>query len=428
MYRLELRRVERSIKRRCRMGMLDGREIFLFGVSDNSRQIIQMLREYHIEPKNVIDNDTSKQNSYCSRLKVISLDSIDNPAGSEKIYIIYSSFWREMILQLKQIGVGKDNIWKLAPKPKTLLGQFASAVRGNQYRRAFKRKYGDIPVFLCPYTGTGDIYLIGTFWDEYVKRNHIPDYVFLVMSDACRKVANLFDIKNIELVKNEKYAAALIHYYLYDPAGGKIKILNDCWPQIHANQTEWFRGYKGLYFTQLFRRFLFNLPDDVKPKHPQYRDEGRRVDGLFEEWGLEKGRTVVLSPYSNTLSDLPMEFWEDLALELGGMGYCVVTNCGGKTEPAVRGTKGIFFPLDLAPQFVEAAGAFVGVRSGLCDVVSGASAKKAVLYDAGNRFYMGSAFAYFSLKDMELCDDALELEFHHDRIEDAKREILRYFA
>lgn len=428
MYDKEFCRVTKYIRRNYRKGLLSGKEIFLFGGSENSRQIIQILRELNIEPKHVIDNDRAKQNSYCSRLKVISPDSIDCPESDDKIYIIYSAYWREMIPQLERMGVKEKNIWMLMPKPGMLFGLLISAAKGKRYRKSLKRKYGDVPIFLCPYTGTGDIYLIGTFWDEYVRQNHISDYVFIVITRACRQVANLFGIKNIELVKDKKYASFLVDYYLYDQAGGEIKILNDGWPQVHINQTEWFRGYKGLYFMQLFRRFVFNLPDDVMPKHPQYKDERRRVDALFEEWGLVKGRTVILSPYSNTLSDLPMEFWEDIVSGLEQKGYCVVTNSGGKAEPAVKRTNGIFFPLDMAPQFIEAAGFFVGVRSGLCDVISGASAKKVILYDGGNRFYMGSAFEYFNLKDMGLCDDALELEFSYDRIEETKRRILQCFG
>ena len=73
-----------------------------------------------------------------------------------------------------------------------------------------------------------------------------------------------------------------------------------------------------------------------------------------------------------------------------------------------------FFPLDIAPQIIEEAGVFVGVRSGFCDVISGTKAKKVILYDKSNRFYMGSAFEYFSLRGMKLCDDAVEIEYEHN--------------
>lgn len=427
MYDVELHRTERILKFRNTLGLLKNRDVYLFGVSDNSRQIIQILRECGIEPRNVIDNDSSKQGSYCSRLKVISFDEIQKPDNKKNLYIIYSAYWREMVPQLTDKGILKRNIWRLNRKPGLLILQIIRACMGKAYYKTLKRKYGDVPIFVCPYTGTGDIYLIGTFWDEYTKRNSINDYVFVVISKACKKVADLFEIKNIEIVKKKEYASYLIGYHLYDPENGKIKILNDCWAQVHTNQVEWFRGYKGLYFTDLFRRFVFNLPEDIKPKHPTLRNESEKVKKIFDEYGLIPKRTIILSPYSNTLSNLPSEFWEELVFKLANKGYKVATNCGGKTEPAIKGTVGVFFSLDIAPQFIEEAGGFIGARSGFCDVISGTNAKKIILYDKGNRFYMGSAFEYFSLKEMELCDDAIEIQYDNSKIEDVLKQILTEF-
>ena len=427
MYDVELRRTERILKVRNAVGLLKNRDIYLFGVSDNSRQIIQILRELGNEPKNVIDNDATKQGSYCSRLKVIAFSDIEKPDDKRKLYIIYSAYWREMIPQLTDYGILKKNIWRLNRKPGLLVFLLLTVYKGRAYRNRLIKQYGDKRIFLCPYTGTGDIYLIGTFWDEYTRRNHIDDYIFIVISGACKKVASLFNIKNVVLTEKKEYGAFLIDYYLYDRKKGDITILNDCWAQVHTNQVEWFRGYKGLYFTELFRKFVFNLPEDVKPAHPTFKNEYEKVIKIFEENGLEEGNTVILSPYSNTLSDLPESFWAQLAERLMNKGYVVATNCGGKTESEVVGTKGVFFPLDIAPQFIEKAGAFIGVRSGFCDVISGAKAKKIILYDKGNRFYMGSAFEYFNLKGMELCSDAIELEFEHENTNAAFSDILDQF-
>ena len=95
-------------------------------------------------------------------------------------------------------------------------------------------------------------------------------------------------------------------------------------------------------------------------------------------------------------------------------GYSVCTNSCGKKEPAIAGTDAVFFPLNIAPQVVEAAGTFVGVRSGFCDVISRAKARKVILYDKNNWFYNCSAYKYFSLNDMGLCNDAVELEYEED--------------
>lgn len=56
---------------------------------------------------------------------------------------------------------------------------------------------------------------------------------------------------------------------------------------------------------------------------------------------------------------------------------------------------------------MEAAGNFIGLRSGLCDVISQSHAKKIILYP--DRIYQeGKYISFYSLKNMGLCMDAEE--------------------
>lgn len=410
MFDYKLAQVEKKINRLFHRGILKNKKIYLFGVSENTRQIIQILRSYYLEPVNVLDNDKTRQNTYCKGIQVISVEKIESIQDKRNLYIVYSAYWREMTEQLKSKGVKKENI-RILYRESSLAEYLGYACLGKRIYEKLINKYGNIPVFVCPYTGTGDVYLIGTFWERYIKENEIEDYIFLVLSKACEKVARLFKIKNIEVFRKKADSCYLIQYYMLCPEKVDLKILNDSWAQIHTNPLEWFRGYKGLNFTELFRDFVFGLPDTARPKHPVFDDMEQELQPLFEEYHLESGNTVVLSPYSNTLEDLPKEFWMSLADRLKEAGFKVCTNSNGDTEPAVEGTVPVFFPLDMAPQWIEKAGYFIGVRSGFCDVVSGAKAKKIVLYGSQDRFFNGSAFEYFSLKSMGLSEDVVEILF-----------------
>lgn len=412
MFDYKLVQVEKKIKRAFHKGILRGKKIYLFGVSENTRQIIQILRSYHLEPVNVLDNDRIRQNTYCKGIQVISVEDVPDIRYDQNLYIVYSAYWREMTAQLRSRGVKKENIQMLY-RDESLAERLGFAYLGKRIYDNLVGKYGEVPIFICPYTGTGDVYLIGTFWERYIKENHIEDYVFLVISKACEKAARLFKIKNIEVFEKKADGCYLIQYYMLCPDKIDLRILNDSWAQIHTNPLEWFRGYKGLGFTELFRRFVFGLPDAVKPVHPVYKDVDQELEPVFNENGLETGNTVVLSPYSNTLEDLPREFWDGLAGRLIQAGFKVCTNSSGDTEPAVEGTVPVFFPLDRAPQWIEKAGYFIGVRSGFCDIISGARAKKVILYGSQDRFFNGSAFEYFNLRDMGLSDDAVELLFEN---------------
>lgn len=414
MFAAELEKVTKKLHKLFEKDTFKDKEICLFGVSDNTRQIIKILRENGYEPNYIIDNDISKIGSYCSGIVVTEANEFK---GSERIIcLLYSFYHEEMRRQLLQNGMIDKNIISLTLKERTVLGAFFDIIKGRKIHNKLIKEYGELPVFLCPYTGTGDIYLIGTLWSQYIKKEKVEEYIFVVISGACKKVAQLFNIKNVVLLKNQKDSEHLISYYAANTDGIRLKILNDAWAQIHDNQTEWFRGYKGWFFTDLFRKFVFDLPDNTRPMHPVLR-ESEEVKKIFEKKGLKMGKTVVLSPYSNTLSDLPSGFWVQICARLKKKGYDVCTNCSGLSEQPIIGSVGVFFPLNIAPQFVNAAGFFIGVRSGFCDIISGCNAKKIVLYDKGNRFYNCSAFEYFCLKGMGLCDDAFELEFDNNEWE-----------
>lgn len=425
MFAAKLEKVKKKLNKMFRNKQLINKKIYLFGVSDNTRQIIGVLRKNGYEPIGVVDNDENKIGSYCSGLEVKKVNQVPN--DKDNVWLLYSYFHSEMRRQLMENGVEEGQIYTLYTEESNVFNCLRLAYKGRKIYLDIKKQYGNVPIFLCPYTGTGDIYLIGTFWNEYIKSKGIDDYVFIVISGACKKVATIFNIRNIHLLKKQTDSDNLIYYYNLCPDELPLTVLNDAWAQINDNSTEWFRGYKGQYFTDLFRKWVFDLPNDSKPEHPVLKNVDDVLEELFEVNGLKEKKTVVLSPYSNTLSDLPVSFWERICDGLIQKGFDVVTNSSGWEEPPIKGSKGIFFPLDIAPQFINKAGAFIGVRSGFCDVISNCNAKKVILYDLNNYFFNCRAFDYFSLKKMGLCSDAIEIQFDRDKLEEINENIINQF-
>lgn len=423
----ELGKVEKRINRLINRGYFKNKTIFLFGASDHTRQVIQILREKGIEPFFVLDNDKRKKHSFCAGLEVITVEDVTNLLDENHVYVIYSLFWREMKEQLLHLGVRSNNIVCLYEKNKMLLGRFLESYKGKKIYRRIRNQYGKLQILLCPYTGTGDVYLIGTFLNQYIQKQKLEDYVLIVVSNACKKVADIFKIKNVEILKNQKEGEYLIKYYLLCPDKISLKVLNDSWQKIHTNKLEWFRGYKNWYFMELFRTFVFDLPDEALPEKPLLDNMDEEVDSIFNDNNLIAGKTVIISPYANTLADLPASFWEDIVKYLKNKEYIVCTNSSNISEPAIPGTIPISFSLTIAPQFVSKAGAFIGIRSGLCDVISASNAKKIILYDEDNKFYNCSAFQYFSLNHMGLCDDAIEIEFNNKELFACAEKIMNYF-
>ncbi len=425
MYEDELSRVKKRIDSLHNDNKLKNHPIIMFGVSENTRQMIRMVNGYGYRVSWVIDNDLARKGSNCYQIPVKPVTELSSEEISKGIYFIYSYFWREMKSQLLEMGVDEQRVYSFFLPDRTLEEQFEMAEKGMAMSEYFRNKIGNYPIFLCPYTGTGDIYLIGTFWNEYLKRNNISDYIFIVVSKACARVAEIFDIRNVCQITQVESSYIVEFYKLCGEKAG-IKILNDSWWELRANPLQRFRGFKGLFFTEIFRKFVFDFEDDVTPVQPELKNADNELLPVFEKYNLTKGHTVVLSPYSNTLSDLPIGFWTKMVEDLHSRGFDVCSNCGAEEIP-IDGTAAVFVPLNIAPQFIEKAGFFIGVRSGFCDCISAADAKKIILYDKRNRFFNCSAFEYFNLKNMGLCDDAVELEYETDNTDKLKEQILSYF-
>lgn len=105
-----------------------------------------------------------------------------------------------------------------------------------------------------------------------------------------------------------------------------------------------------------------------------------------------KGKTVILSPYEQSFTSkgelhLPISFWEELAADLKNKGYWVYTNCDGKTDLPIKGTRQFFPSFMELGGLVDYAGFCVCVRSGFVDWCSSAQNAKFVVLYPSQRFY-----------------------------------------
>ncbi|MBP8969550.1 MAG: hypothetical protein KBG42_09755 [Lachnospiraceae bacterium] len=269
----------------------------------------------------------------------------------------------------------------------------------------------DEKIFLCPYAGTGDVYMASMYLQNYVSDKGIKSYVLAVIGQGNIKVAKLFNISKIVSVSQIE-ADSLIRLTMFlGDSCNDIEVLHHDAPQVHFGILENFRNINGFHFTDLFVNAVFGHSPDVCSQKPSFSYDNDEIESLFDKYKLKKGKTVVLSPYANTLSLLPKWIWEDLTDDLIDKGYSVVTNCGCPGEIPVRGTIPVFFDYSISVPFIEKCGYFVGIRSGLCDVISSARARKIIVYQPYVFWGEGTPYDYFSLNRIGFCSDALELEY-----------------
>lgn len=386
-------------------------EIVLFGMNKSSALIQSVLADYQIVA--VIDNDKRKAGRKMNGIPVYEPSEYLKEYDTRKKIIIASKYYHSMCEQLYQFGyeVGREVFVVYYREhfydalPKTIAYYEQQAKLGREIYIQLRENGAQGTIFLCPYPGTGDIYLIGLYLNQYMKENRIDRYALVVCSNACKKVAELFGIHTILIAETEVHAV-ISYARVIGMQKLSVQVLNDSFGEQNAIAK--LRGYKNINFKTMYTDCIMHLKD--KTVHPPCVKEDAEI--FFEQYHFQKGKTVLLSPYANTVNGLPDTFWEMIVNILQADGYDVCTNIASDDEMPVKGTEGIFIPYQMIIDFLNKAGYFIGIRSGLCDIISTTVAQIFVLYPKKMPFGSGTLYDYFSLKKMNLREKRLiELEY-----------------
>jgi len=259
-------------------------------------------------------------------------------------------------------------------------------------------------IFLAPYKGTGDVYLAASYLPDWIKNHNITNYKFYVIGGANVKIAKLFDLEAISITSRQ------MDSLLRTITSGlkselNYKILHHDAPKMQTGIMDALRNVNGINFLDVYKHGVYNLAPNTQASNPIWN---YNTDKYFTDT-IIRNKTILIAPYSYTLPTPPKSFWIKLASALKSKGYYVCTNVSGKESP-IKGTIPLFVPYkDLVP-FLNDAGFFIGIRSGLCEIISSSTCKKVILYKSGFDWNGGDSIDYFSLPTMGLCD-AIEMEY-----------------
>lgn len=306
----------------------------------------------------------------------------------------------------------------------------------NTYKRIIQKHCNDTTILSCVPMGTGDYYLCGLYLQAWMKKFDIKNYVFLTTGGSRQKVTECFSV-----YKDHTYIVNLTDHRNIRSFRGFLGT-DKCNYIYLDHQVPFFQnrshniasfnlmGYKGLTMLDFYIYYGFNLSANIIKSTPEFTKDYEYIKDIFLKYNLIIGKTALLSPYSSSQKEylLPNRFWEDMVRRLQTMGYAVCTNCFGKEQP-IKGTIPILISYyDIVP-FLNLANVFVGLRSGLCDVVSSSSCKKIVLHSYKNGFWPdGNSIAYTGLLNMGLCDEVLEEEYAQDKEQFLIDEIMLYIS
>lgn len=416
--------IEEKLNELFENGLFSQHEIVLFGANNASLEMFQYLRDKGCTVVAVIDNNQGKWGQKLANVPVYSPEEFMNPYSERYVILIVSQYANEMKAQLLKYGY-EENVQvfvvkKLFRKYDTSLDAFQffeKKIRRGQevYRRFFTDKSTDPQMlFVCPYVGNGDIYLLGQFLTTYLEKHGITEYVVTVVGNVCRKISEMFHWRNVTVLTQEESDNLIAYARFVGLEQSKVMILNDCY-QLPVVRR--FRGYQNIDFYKMFQTVVFHLEHENLYNQETCLSQAEVAD-YIQQYQLERGKSVILAPYANTTSaKIDLENWKKVADYYSQKGFRVFTNGMGEKEPPISGTTRISAPFNAMKAIVEYAGTFVGLRSGLCDIVAGSNAEMIILYPSAVIGGTTSFYDYFSLKKMGMTTSVTELEYSDELFE-----------
>ena len=365
--------VETAIDELYRSGRLGDVAIYAFGHTAATEQIRRRLGRYDLALTGVLDNNPAKQGGSLHGVPVIPPDAVAD-VNVPSVVLIASRFHSEMrrqLLDLRYAGeiirVGTASIEADAPSG-------TDRDRGARLLDQLRITHPDRQLIVCPFNALGDVYWALAYLPAFAAAGRsVAPPVVVVVGEGCSRVARLFgheDVHRLTQAEMDDLVGAVVDGRVHDAtiahhdrpygAGAPIRALDE----------------RFVPFTDMYRDLVYGLPTGTKPDAPR-RDVVARAGRAEPSWAsdIPRGRGVLISPHAKSVVPVPWSFWEDTAVSYGSQGHVVATLVHGDQDP-VPGTLALDIPIPELLDAVEHAGTFIGLRSGLCDVVHTARARK----------------------------------------------------
>lgn len=357
--------------------VIQSKKIFLFGHCNATEKLADLLLGRGLEVMAILDNNTAKYGMRYRGIEIRPPYVIMREQPSQVLVCIVARAYAAMADQLKRMGytgvirklVDYNSYAEYSLSQDTLEHKWQRVERGIELLQKLKNRYPDSFRILCPFSALGDIYFMMSYLPHFLRKRGIKKYVINVVGKACAEVAALFGTDDVEVFA-QKDMDEIIQAALY------TKDRETFIP--HQDRPYVVNISKALYVKQiplerLYCCGVYGLPVYTKPYRPvrlcKYRDLQQ----------IKAGKSVILSPYAKSVTELEREVWNHVVDHYYRRGYDCYTNVVGEEVP-LPGTQPISPAISEIQSVVERAGTFIGIRSGLCDVLREASCRKVALY------------------------------------------------
>jgi len=400
-------------------GKLQGKKPFAMGRIVDISRLNDTLEKYGMVIDTIVDNNPRKWGTtvFFKRIyHIVGADYFFHVRNENTLLLIYSvRFWPEMKDQMLANGLKEFRDFYILEAP-TQTKREKYVRKGYSFIQNIRRQYGPDAYLMIFYGPIGDNYLFSLFYKQYLRENEIENCVFLGTS-ITQKIGELFQFPNFILLDEETFLSLEYAYMFLGEDLEGVKFLQIWEFVFHFNRCR-IRMDRRFTFIDTYLDYVYHLKKYRRPILPTFCADTSNIEAVFNQNGLEKGNTVILSPYAYSIPKKPpKKFWEILIDRLKQRGAQVALNINKqKEEDFIKSIPQIEFPLKSSVPYLEYAGGFIGMRSGFCDVISSASCTKIVLYPEEDLSEIDydrhrSDQEFGGLKAMGLADDAIELKF-----------------
>ena len=358
------------------------KNIFLFGHCNATLELIDLLETKGINATAILDNSNAKQGQKYKGAVVVFPNQILTMAGTnpetDSVVLITSRFYASMLQQLRELGyegpvrkvIDYNTYAEYSLSEDTITRMKARERHGAELLEELSQKYSKHFKVFCPFNALGDIYFMISYWPAYAKKRNVDYVVFCVLNSVLADVIHMFGDYLVE-VYVQKELDAMIQSAIYTQD-------ENCFI-AHQDRPYVVNLTKALYIKripleQIYCCGVYGLPANTRPVKP---NANKHVYKDIQS--IPDGNAVVFSPYAKSVTAIDQKVWEDAVNYYVGAGYKCYTNVIGD-EKALEGTEAISPSLLELRSVVERAGTFIGIRSGLCDILREANAKKIALY------------------------------------------------
>jgi hypothetical protein len=241
---------------------------------------------------------------------------------------------------------------------------------GNALLIELSEKYPGYFKVFCPFNALGDIYFMISYWEAFAAQRNIGKAVFCVPNKTLSDVIHMFGDYSVEVYEQNELDA-MIQSVIYTQDENSFIAHQDRPYVINLSKALYI---KKIPLEQIYCCGVYGLPKDTVPAKPEFnRQIYKDIDSIPE------GKAVVFSPYAKSVTAIDPNVWKDAVEYYNSAGYKCYTNVFGDEKP-LDVTEPISPSLMEMRSVVERAGTFIGIRSGLCDILREADAKKIALY------------------------------------------------